>query len=1357
MREMFVSELVKDTLGPRGAIDETLTMNPFNQFMTGILKPLGADEADPASDHNEFGNGPSTSEDSESEDTQLFTTVSPSLSPGEKPSTMGISFRVESGRKINLKICITWARYIPNEGGNQWTREPHHAIFPVSFEKTERIPVDDDNNVTDNANPAITLDAYERVEGEGTHFVSLYLVNRTELSGTDRKTGNPKANIDDFVFQPQIRVITGAETKIVAGKSVTGHVQAARTDEEEDRLDFLFRKRLFKARGHLTSAVWKEIDPEREYENAGELDYPECANSIPFAWADGTELTDEERAAFTAPDVRTEYVPLYQISAPKIEWDEIKLDDDAKPPELNAGSLAEICEPRELENALVPLYESYMRWIEGLESEAVEPENRAVSQNIIRECRTVLQRIRLGIDTVCDEKNPDATLAFCFANKAINLQYGWAHNGDDMEYRPFQLAYVLMCIESIVNKESSYRDVCDLMWVPTGTGKTEAYLALAVFTMAYRRRLALSGDGEPTGAGVSIITRYTLRLLTIQQFRRTVSVITAAEMLRVDNLSASSRVGWRPEKWRGDENFVWGSSQFSAGLWIGAGVTPNKLYPSQSQSRTDAVSILKGEDGNSQLSYETEAEPAQILNCPCCHGILSISKAGLDAGDNTLHMVVRTETATDISGPVNNLAANGPFRGINVTGAAITPHEDPTYHTISLTVNRDFKTKAEQIDQMWTAINEHLNQAGIPLEMVPSRASRPGYFVRYYTSRGSTTGRMEFDFEIFCPNPNCPLHVPWFRGSPTGCIQGRIPDGYQQQVPLNNTMLPDGNSPDDVQHAFKKKHGCVADRVPIPALTADTQVYHRVPTIIVSTVDKFARPPFESEASSLFGNVDRHHMVYGYFSEDMYNDTPLPGRRNARNYATVAPLHPPDLILQDELHLIDGPLGSMVGIYETAVDFLCSHENNVKYIASTATIKKAEDHVMSLFCKSLQTFPPHGLVTNDRFFVKDDEAHPLADGSPGRLYLGICPIGLGALTPIKNIWARLAQTAWERQYDNHIQDLERKLDPFWTLTAYFNAIRELAGALNLYRQDIIERTQLLNSQDHRPLRPDPEFCPELSSRMTATELPAMLDVLNKEYRPNSSCADSVFTTSMFGTGVDVPRLGLMLVNGQPKTTATYIQASGRVGRRRGGLVVTLLRGGKPRDLNHFEFFARHHRQIHRFVEPPTVYPFARGVTDRALGPIGVFILRHMRNATIRWKNNHDGIQMLHHNGEQEVIGLQQIIARRQERQPEIRRAPPNAPAGHLPQNKMAHSTDYWHAVCRQLEGNNRTDRPPALIYSEYTPPNVQRTLRDVVLGDAKHQSETATEDGPCTVVYENCPQSLRDLEEETSFQTEDGR
>ena len=144
MRERFVSELVKDTLGPRGAVDETLTMHPFNQFITGILKPLGADETDPASDYTDFGDQQTTGEDSEPEDIQLhtdmpsFTTASPSLSPGEKPSTMGISFRVESGRKINLKICITWARYIPNEGGNQWTREPHHAIFPVSFEKTER-------------------------------------------------------------------------------------------------------------------------------------------------------------------------------------------------------------------------------------------------------------------------------------------------------------------------------------------------------------------------------------------------------------------------------------------------------------------------------------------------------------------------------------------------------------------------------------------------------------------------------------------------------------------------------------------------------------------------------------------------------------------------------------------------------------------------------------------------------------------------------------------------------------------------------------------------------------------------------------------------------------------------------------------------------------------------------------------------------------------------------------------------------------------------------------------------------------------------------------------------------------------
>ena len=1369
---MFVNELARDLLGPRNGVTgirETLNRNPLAEFMTGILRPQTEEDLDPDRDDpipSPLTGQPITGEEGEeqSDDEGTFTTLSPSLNPGSMPSTMGISFRVESTKKLNFKICITWARYIENEEtngqGSTWTREPRHAIvdamIDVSTNKNKKYLIDRAGNVLDEnnaGNAEISLHAYVRPRGQEKYFVSMHVVNEIQFTPFPEC---PRPKTDHHIFQPQIRVIVPKNlpnsdvTKIIYGED-------ARSGDDEE-LGFLYRNRRFYARGHLTSAVWRDVDPEGEYD--GQVDYQERADDIPFVWADGQLLSPQERELFTAPDVRTDYIPLYTIAAPELEWKE----EHGPSPELNAGTLAEIWEPQNLRKALLPLCNGYENWIQELRANIVE-EKRQLCERLIGECETVLKRIKLGIDTVCDEKNPDAALAFCFANKSVDLQSRWARGGQGMIYRPFQLAYVLMCIESIVHKESEYRDFCDLMWVPTGTGKTEAYLALAVFTMAYRRRLALGGDGERTGAGVSIITRYTLRLLTIQQFRRTLSIITAADLLRVDNLSARSRVGWRPKTWPHDENFIWGSSQFSVGLWIGGGATPNHLETKKfwdglkTSKEPGAIDILSGRDSG-ESSYG-RAEPAQVVLCPCCEAHMSITDSGISGG-TTIHLVVSTDATANISNNIANLA-NQQFNGITITAADSVQHANVRFHTISLTIDHGHQEmEANQVDVMWTDMQASLAQAGTSLELVPFRASRPGYFPRTYLD-GSKT--IDYDFETFCPNPECPLHVSndgnhiqWFRGSPTGSIHNRqAKQNNPSERRLDTLQLTDGNALDDVQNAFQESGDYVADRIPIPALIVDDQVYQRTPTIIVSTVDKFARPPFEARASSLFGNVNRFHKIRGYYNTDWRsgstadpeNPKPSYGANNPHGiHDSITRLGRPDLILQDELHLIDGPLGSMVGIYETAVDYLCTNEDNVKvkYIASTATIKKAEEHVGSLFTRALQTFPPHGLFANDRFFVSDKEHHQLADNHPGRLYLGISAPGKGALMPIIRIWARLAQTAWERRSDNILNpDGTNRLDPFWTLTGYFNATRELAGAIGTYDQDIRMRMDQLAGFAQTTVREmDINKRYELSGRMSkAADLPKILQVLAKEFPRDPECADSLFTTSMFGTGVDISRLGLMLINGEPKTTSSYIQSSGRVGRSSGGLVIALLRPSRPRDLSHYEYFTRHHRQLHRFVEPPTVYPFASGVMERALGPVGVFMLRH-GESNIPWMRKDTGArEMDTQRNHASVNILSDIIRDREASQPETRRLPNSAPASQRAGFVMAKKMDDW---------NDIASRETGLLYYEFS---VIRgnPMHPVVLGDFKHQGIDPVTGDHVSVVYRNAQQSLRDMEPETDFQT----
>lgn len=618
--------------------------------------------------------------------------------------------------------------------------------------------------------------------------------------------------------------------------------------------------------------------------------------------------------------------------------------------------------------------------------------------------------------------------------------------------------------------------------------------------------------------------------------------MTAAEMLRIEGFG-SAPVGWRPPAFADRSQYLWGTEPFKVGLWVGGSVTPNRLLDTWGGIRPipGALSILHG-------AREGSGEPAQVMDCPVCGSILSVPSQGLPAGSHILHWLVRFPGAERFSEP--DLV--GPYVKLSVVQAALYRSENVEYCTLSMRIETDERLRDIDVDIFWSAIQARLRTLyGVlenPLDCV--RASRPGYFTRTYSARGHD---IEYDFEIACPNPGCATHKPWVAGAPSGSICGtdahcESPSGGSLGLPV----MTDGNKYCYARRSFRKGSPYVSDRMIIPALTVDEQIYHHLPSVVVSTVDKFARPPFEPRSSALFGNVDHHHCVWGYYrhhgrspSNSDVSGHPSPaGRAGRHNFVAVRGFAPPDLIMQDELHLIEGPLGSLVGFYETATEQLCSDSEgkSVKYIASTATVRKAEEQVRCVFNRSVSLFPPHGLDVDDRFFIRDEELHPLADKPAGRLYIGICAPGRGPLTPLVRLMARMLQTSGD--YDGP------RVDDYWTLSAYFNAVRELAGARALYRQDIPERLRQIADA---PRELPEEGCQELSSRVDSTNLPGILDELQKPY-PNGP--DALFTTSMFGTGIDILRIGLMLVNGQPKTTASYIQATGRVGRRSGGLVVT---------------------------------------------------------------------------------------------------------------------------------------------------------------------------------------------------------
>jgi len=411
----------------------------------------------------------------------------------------------------------------------------------------------------------------------------------------------------------------------------------------------------------------------------------------------------------------------------------------------------------------------------------------------------------------------------------------------------------------------------------------------------------------------------------------------------------------------------------------------------------------------------------------------------------------------------------------------------------------------------------------------------------------------------------------------------------------------------------------------IPALVVDEEIYRHPPSLLIATVDKFAQMPWKGPVQMLFGQVNKYCPRHGFRSPEIEDQDSHPKRGNLPGVRSheVNPLRPPDLIIQDELHLISGPLGSMVGLYETAVDHLCSWEVDgktvrPKVIASTATIRRAEQQVNKLFLRNLAVFPPHGTDIEDNFFSlqrEPDETHP------GRRYLGVCAMGRRFPGVLIRVYIVLLAAA-QKLYGTY----DAAADPWMTLAGYFNSIRELGGTRRLVEDEI--RSRLRNADERGLAKRISIRLEELTSRKSSADIPSILDRLDigfsqadEQRRLNQkrnganvdqSPLDVVLATNMISVGVDVDRLGLMAVAGQPKSTSEYIQATSRVGRKFPGLVVTIYNWARPRDLSHYERFEHYHATFYQHVEALSVTPFAPRAMDRGLSGILVSLIRLTR-------------------------------------------------------------------------------------------------------------------------------------------------
>jgi hypothetical protein len=859
-----------------------------------------------------------------------------------------------------------------------------------------------------------------RLPGEDAssrRIVTVSLVNR-QLRDSGR--------VDERCFFQMGFRITGKDS----GAWILPYPQVLRAErkpeDEEEVLRLLYRDRQIFAIGHGCAADWPGEMPKQ----------------VATLW--------------------TDCLPTYETSSVSADL----IDSAGHPLKVSMRKLAGLDAADDGFGEISNLIAAYRDWIAKLENlaarePAIPADLEETARVLIRKCKDCLARIEDGIALLKSNsaEGRQAKNAFRLANHAMLIaqlrasrdvrnpkwedeKLFWdkpivnpdpaVPNPDKGYWRAFQIAFLLATIRGICEPDHDDRRVVDLIWFPTGGGKTEAYLGLTAFTIFLNR---LTGRG---GVGANVIMRYTLRLLTAQQFQRAGLLFCAMEHLRKRH--AELRNG-RP---------------FRIGMWVGGSTTPN--------SRADAKRAL------SALQRDSSSEnPFVLLKCPWCNAKFGPSDDGATARSRG--------------------RGNAQRGGVSTYGYSL--------------------------------------------------AQVPG-------TRAETVV---------------------FRCNDRACEFG------------NDPARP-GNPP-------------------LPIVVIDEDIFQQPPELIIGTVDKFAMLAWKTETRSIFGiGPDGVHAGL-----------------------------PPTLIIQDELHLISGPLGSMVGAYETVIEELCTAEIRSqifvpKIIASTATISRADDQVRSLYAREkVMLFPPSGLEAGDSFFAQEarDENGAL---KPGRLYAGVLAPGHGSLqTTEARIFATLLQYPAVMPV---VDGDESERDPWWTLIAFFNSLRELGGAATLLVADARDYLRVILDRHGIPYSGIRQLLnwEELTSRIRSDKIPEVIQKLEKTFRRDArgfpvDALEACLASNIIEVGVDIERLGLMVIVGQPKTTSQYIQVSSRVGRSLScpGLAVITYSQSKPRDRSHYERFRSYHQRLYAQVEPTSVTPFSPPAVERALHGIIVAATRQFSPVT----------------------------------------------------------------------------------------------------------------------------------------------
>lgn len=1045
---------------------------PIKRYGAGVLFPLGVTEqrqlSEEANSTPEYqpegdpGQDVRIDEDLEKRVTKDHTKVKTladdtenydvTLANAYRPSAMGLSFLADlslESEGILIEVeCATYRKVLANVVSERdpeksierelWLRVPGRTWegkkTVVSFTTKELLDV---KGKIERWVPGFEERKLQLVIVSRHYNSDIALKQRLLTVSLVNKRKKDEGRIDELCFfQCGLRV-----KGVMNGEWIISYPEARRSkrrvDDEEEIIRLLYRDRLTFAIGHGCSADWRGKNPN---------------NSRPSL----------------ACEVWTDCLPTFET--PETSAD-LKDTDDA-PIRVSMRKLARLDPSDDGSAEIQRLIEAYRQWIINLEDPdqpkelvrnvqrpPIPDDLKDTALVLIHRCRECLQRIEDGIDFLQADTqiSKNARIAFELANEAMLIAQlrasrevripRWDHdqgrivwdkdivnidpareNPTKGYWRAFQIAFLLMSIRGVCEPQHVERRLVDLIWFPTGGGKTEAYLGLTAFTIFYNRLARL----EPGGADV--IMRYTLRLLTAQQFQRAALLFCSMEHVRRKH------------------NDLLGEKEFRVGMWVGGDATPN--------SRNNALSALR----KLQREPQHAENPFILLKCPWCN-----SKFGV---------------------VVNNQIEGGRHDRGGRRG----------YHQLS-----------------------------------PKTVY--GYTEIFLKRRSAKTVVFQ------CDDPSCEY----------------------------------GNKP-------------------LPIVVIDEDIYENPPNLIIGTVDKFAMLAWNPDIRRLFGiGGDGCHTGL-----------------------------PPTLIIQDELHLISGPLGSMVGLYETVIEEVCSQrdDNSVthapKIVASTATISRAEDQVKALYARDkVALFPPSGLEAGDSFFARDARND---DGSlkPGRLYSGLMAPALGSLqTTEARVFATLFQYPAIMPV---IDEDESERDPWWTLIIFFNSLRELGGAATLlvadtrdYLRVILDRHGFSYKQIRQLLNWE-----ELTSRVRTDQIPLSIQKLEIPFQRDSrgfvkDTLEACLASSIIEVGIDIDRLSLISIIGQPKTTSQYIQVSSRIGRSHNapGLSITLYSQGKPRDRSHYERFRSYHQRLYAQVEPTSVTPFSPPAVDRALHAIIVAAVRQL--------------------------------------------------------------------------------------------------------------------------------------------------